>query len=52
MDVLCGWFEPRVTLRLQKVSDNDNSQRVVMVNLSKDMVQQSIICIVVHGLFL
>lgn len=50
MDVLCGWLEPCVTLRLQKASDKDSSHRITIVDLSENMVQQSIICVVIHGL--
>jgi hypothetical protein len=49
MDVLGGGFKPSVALGLQKASERDDGRKAVGSDLSKNVVKQSIMCVVIHG---
>jgi hypothetical protein len=49
MDVLGGGFKPSVALCLRKELERDDSSNAVGSDLSKNVVKQGIMRVVIHG---
>lgn len=49
MDVLCRGLQPCIALCLQKVSEREDSREAVGGDLSKNVMEACIMCVVIHG---